>query len=414
MAHFREVLKDKNFLFFWLGQIISQFGDRLNQMALVAFIHSRAPGSTVELAKLLSFTILPVFLVGPVAGVYVDRLNRRWLMIACDISRSLLVLLIPVALLKLNVIYPIYITIFLVFSVTRFFVPSKMSIIPDIVSQDKLLAANSLASVTGMIASVVGFGAGGILVAMLGVEGGFYLDSASYLISALFLVFIATNGGIKVLSKPGMAKIRKSVFKEFKEGIGYLLSHRESKFVTAIFFLLMAGVGSVYVVIIVFIQETLKSATRDLGLILMLIGAGLFAGALTYGRFGGKLSRVSVIFWQLMFSGVALGLFSISLKLYPSFSAAATLGFILGVVVSPILVSANTLLQEVVRDDMRGRIFSSLEMASHLAFLIFMFATALSAEYIDRGWILLGIAFLFSFCGLIGTIAYNRRRRVIV
>ena len=81
MIHFRDILKDRNFFLLWLGQIISQFGDRLNQMALVGFIHSRSPGSTVELAKLLSFTILPVFLIGPVAGVYVDRLDRRKLMI---------------------------------------------------------------------------------------------------------------------------------------------------------------------------------------------------------------------------------------------------------------------------------------------------------------------------------------------
>src|SRR3989338_192281 len=337
MIHFRDVLKDRNFFLLWLGQIISQFGDRLNQMALVGFIHSRSPGSTVELAKLLSFTILPVFLIGPVAGVYVDRLDKRKLMIICDILRGILVLAIPLMLLDLKSMFPIYVNIFLIFSITRFFVPSKMSIIPDMVPEDKLVAANSLASITGMIASVLGFGLGGILVATLGVKGGFYLDSASYLVSALLLVFVSVAGSKKVLSNGAKAPAG-PVVKELKDGLRYIFSHSQSKFVAGIFFLLMAGVGSVYVVIVVFIQETLKSATRDLGLILMAIGAGLLAGALIYGKFGTKLSRVKVIFWQLALSGVVLGLFSISLESYPSFFVAAFLGFLLGVAASPIVV----------------------------------------------------------------------------
>ena len=73
MAKFREVLKNRIFFLLWLGQIISQLGDRLDQMALIAFVYLRAPGSPLQIANILSFTIIPVFLIGPLAGVYVDR-----------------------------------------------------------------------------------------------------------------------------------------------------------------------------------------------------------------------------------------------------------------------------------------------------------------------------------------------------
>ncbi|MBU0549170.1 MAG: hypothetical protein KKH80_00980, partial [Candidatus Omnitrophica bacterium] len=69
MAKFIGVLKNRNFFFLWSGQIISQFGERLAQMALIGLVYAQAPGSPVQLAKILSFTILPVFLIGPVAGV---------------------------------------------------------------------------------------------------------------------------------------------------------------------------------------------------------------------------------------------------------------------------------------------------------------------------------------------------------
>ena len=81
MAKLRDLLKDKNFSLLWFSQIISNFGDRLNQMALIGLIYARVPGSTMELAKLLSFTIIPVFLVGPIAGIYVDRWNKKYTMI---------------------------------------------------------------------------------------------------------------------------------------------------------------------------------------------------------------------------------------------------------------------------------------------------------------------------------------------
>src|SRR3989338_7815260 len=98
MGKFRESLKNKNFFFLWLAQLISQFGDRINQMALIGLIAGRTPGSAFELAKLMSFTIIPVFIIGPIAGVYVDRWDRRKTLFVCDFLRGLLVLIIPLAL----------------------------------------------------------------------------------------------------------------------------------------------------------------------------------------------------------------------------------------------------------------------------------------------------------------------------
>ena len=131
MARFREVLKNRNFFLLWMGQVISQMGDRLDQMALLGFITSRAPGDTLQLAILMSFTILPVFVVGPIAGVYVDRWDRRKTMYVCDFLRGLLVLIIPLYLIdSQKSLWPLYFTVFLLFSLGRFFVPAKLAILP--------------------------------------------------------------------------------------------------------------------------------------------------------------------------------------------------------------------------------------------------------------------------------------------
>ena len=233
MAKFREVLKNRNFFLLWLGQIISQLGDRLGQMALIAFVYLRAPGSTLQIAKILSFTIIPVFLIGPLAGVYVDRWDRRRTMYVCDFLRSLLVLAIPLFLFYTKSLGPIYLIIFITFSIGRFFVPAKLSIIPELVNKKDLLVANSLVNTTGMIAAILGFGASGVLVEWLGAKSGFYLDSLSFLVSGalVFLIskqFVAAMN-FKKVGQEIIEVIRKSVIQEIKEGVRYFIRKKVNK-----------------------------------------------------------------------------------------------------------------------------------------------------------------------------------------
>jgi DHA3 family macrolide efflux protein-like MFS transporter len=194
MSKFNEVLKNRNFFFLWLGQIISQIGDRLGQMALIAFVYLRAPGSAIEIAKILSFTIIPVFLIGPIAGVYVDRWDRRRTMYVCDFLRAILVFTVPFFLFYAKSMIPIYLIIFVAFCLGRFFIPAKLSIIPELVKEKDLLIANSLVNTTGMIAAIVGFGVSGIIVEWLGAKSGFYLDALSFLVSGALIFLIAKKG----------------------------------------------------------------------------------------------------------------------------------------------------------------------------------------------------------------------------
>ncbi|MCR4338073.1 MAG: MFS transporter, partial [Candidatus Omnitrophica bacterium] len=95
MTQFFRDHQNRSFIRVWLAQLISQFGDRLHQMALIGLIAERSPGSVLGLAKILAFTIIPVFVVGPIAGVFVDRWDKRRTLVVCDIIRGSLVLMIP-------------------------------------------------------------------------------------------------------------------------------------------------------------------------------------------------------------------------------------------------------------------------------------------------------------------------------
>jgi MFS family permease len=412
MSRFREVFKNRNFFFLWIGQIISQLGDRLDQMALIALVYLRAPGSSIEIAKILSFTIIPVFLIGPLAGVYVDRWDRRKTMYACDFLRAALVLLIPSVLFYAKSLVPIYIIVFIVFCVGRFFVPAKLSILPELVDGKDLLMANSLVNTTGMIAAILGFGISGIIVEWLGAKSGFYLDSLSFLVSGTFIFLIARRQAaqmnLRKVSQEIVEALRKSVVREIKEGILYFVQKKDIRFTAGIIFILWSALGAVYVVLIVFVQKSLHSATKDLGLLVMFLGIGLFLGSLVYGRFGQRLSQYKTIFFSLVSAGIMLIIFALTLESYPHFWVAAWLSFLLGLLIAPIMIASNTIIHKVSDNQMMGKIFSSLEIVMHLGFLLFMFASSFLADRLPQAHILIVVGCLLSVLGAVNLIC-NRK-----
>jgi MFS transporter, DHA3 family, macrolide efflux protein len=414
MAKLREIIKEPNFLFLWLGQIISQFGDKFAMIALVGLVYKKAPGSTYELAKLFMFIIVPVFLIGPVAGVYSDRWSRKWTMIVSDTIRGFLVLgivLYWVLVPTLQPVWPVYVIVFLLFSVTRFFIPAKMAIVPEILTEDKLLKGNSLMHTTGMIASALGFGLGGILVSLpsVGVKGGLIVDALTFFLSAVFVMFIktkenlfGTKESIYDIGRNVKDIIKRSVFYEIKHGIQHILSQRRMHFVIVLLFVLSSGVGASQVVMIVFIQNSLASITKDLGLLLMFFGAGLFLGALAYGKMGETAPKVKVILSSLILSGVFLIQFLVFMDLFANFWMVAAITFFFGAAISPIIISTNTIVHELIPEQAHGRVFSSLEAVMHLAYLVFMFLSAILAELIGSLSILLAVGITFIAVGIIG------------
>jgi len=164
LAGYTELLKNRNFVLYNLGQMISQYADRLLHIALVGIVASKFPGSDIRMAKIFFFTLLPAFLISPLAGVYVDRLNKKYVLIASDLLRSLLTVILPLFILTGTSMIPLYAIVFLVFSAACFFLPAKMAIIPELVKHDKLLMANSIATALWIIAGVTGVTVGAFMV----------------------------------------------------------------------------------------------------------------------------------------------------------------------------------------------------------------------------------------------------------
>jgi MFS family permease len=408
------ISRNKGFTRFWLAQLVSQFGDRVNQMALVGLVALKHPGSPVELAKLLTFTIIPVFIVGPIAGVYVDRWDRRTTLCVCDFIRGAIVICIAFFLIDMRSMLPVYAAVFLVFCLSRFYVPAKMSFIPDIVHEGDLHVANSLVSVTGMIAFVLGALFGGLIVEWHGPRGGFIWDAVTFLVSGLLVFSITrlkkvhlTKDEVISTGKEMISTIHKTVFGEIRDGILYIVSQKDILFIVYVMTILFMAAGSIYVVIIVFVQETFRTVTKDLGYLAVALGVGLFLGSMAYAQWGKKISRFQSIFFCLILGGIMMSVFAFVVATSQNRWVGMTLAGILGIVVGPIVIASNTIVHYVCSAEMRGKVFASLEFVMHLAFLLAMFLSSFLSRHVARMWILIGVGVIFCCVGLLGLVKYK-------
>lgn len=188
----------------WVGQLISLFGDRVNQLALIAFVYELTD-SAVAVAITFVATTLPNLVFSPIAGTFIDRWDQKQVLVVSDILRASLVLLIPVAILiDLWLAYPL---VFVVTTVSIFFRPARVAILPRIVEERDLLAANSAMWVGETIADVVNYPVAGLFVVFLAssLPLAFWFDAATYLASALLLATIVVPPIVHRVAAAGTA-----------------------------------------------------------------------------------------------------------------------------------------------------------------------------------------------------------------
>ena len=191
----------------WAGQLISLFGDRLNQLALVAVVFL-STGSAFATGLVFFAATLPNLLLSPVAGTFVDRWDHKEVLVVSDILRAAIVLVIPLAAVtNILLVYPL---IFLTTTISVFFRPARVAILPRIVPPEDLLSANSALWVGETIADIVGYPLAGLFVALLGtaVPLAFWVDSATYIASAALIATIVVAKPTRVgadedASRPG-------------------------------------------------------------------------------------------------------------------------------------------------------------------------------------------------------------------
>jgi MFS family permease len=351
----KELLRIPDFRRLWMAQSISYFGDSLTLFGLL-FLVQRLTGNAASVAGILIAMSLPMLVVGLGAGVWVDRLDRKRVMIWSDILRALLVLIFLIVQ-SADQVWMIYVVAFLIASVSSFFAPARTALVPKVVGMDKLMAANSISESSRVLFGVLGTATAGILVGLFdGFSVVFTVDALTFVISAVLVARLSVSGQAEatgeVVEKP-------SARREFAAGMRVIRRSRLLMGMLVGASITMFGLGAVNAVLVPFVVGELALKETWFGLLeasqaTSMILAGALAAVLAT-----RLKPTTVIPIGLGVVGVVAGLFA---GLTSVWQLGALL-FVMGWFVTPLQASFATIVQTETPPEMLGRTGAALNAA---------------------------------------------------
>lgn len=345
----KSLLGIRDFRLLFIGQAMSNWGDGLTTITLL-ILTQRLTGSVAAVAGTAIAVALPQLLLGMLAGVYVDRWDRRKVMIASDIVRGVLVLgFILVG--SADRLWLLYLVAFLQAAAGTFFNPAKGAIIPKIVGRERLLAANSMMETARVVFSLLGTAAAGLWAGFGDVLWPIFVaDAATFIISAGFEKAITTP------SRAERTTEATKVLTEMMSGIRAALSSRILVGILVGAGVLMFGLGAVNVLLVPFVVGELGVSEAWFGALEASQVVSMVASGAIVAAIAARIRPTAVVSSAL--AGIGLVIAAIALVSEP-WQLMVVL-FAVGWFVTPLQASVSTLVQSEVPDEMRGRIGSAL------------------------------------------------------
>ncbi len=391
-AGMHAILRQPDFRKLWLAQFVSIFGDFLALFGVISLITFRWHGNPVQVTLVMVAYMVPLALIGPVAGVFVDRWNVKRVMIASDVTRAVLILLAVTARTV-----PQLCAIFAVLGIfSSFFTPALSVTVRTLVPVERLLAANAVMSqafYTVRLASPILAGA---LIAWLGESPCFYLDAATFVFSAAMVFTL-------LIKPPGRSgKSVHGFLHEFSSGNRFIFTHAYLAFVVTAMVVAMFVLSCFSPLISIYVRDMLRGGTFLYGVVSTMVGLGLITGTQFVSRYARRRSKKNTVVIGLLALACSTGL----LGAFANLPMAAFSLLCLGAAIAFIIVPAQTLMQQETPPPLIGRVSSSF---------MSLMSVAQVAGLLLSGWLaqVLGIRHLFMTSAaallLITAVGYARR-----
>jgi MFS family permease len=337
---------NRNFLLLWTGQFVSQFGDRLAMVAFPWLVYQKT-GSAFSTGVVLALYTVPYVLFGALAGVVIDRFNKRRVMVLADLVRAGLVL--GVALVPHPGLPLVFAVSFAMATVAVFFDPCKLSLLPDIVERRQLVRANSLLTMGENLTEVIGYSAAGLIAYYLSTRIAFVVDSGTFLVSAAALALMAYTPPLRAAA----AHHARRVGTEIMEGLRFLYHHDQLRANTALVIAAVLGLGAAYPLTFLLAVDVLGQGPKAFGLMEAAIGLGYLGGSALLAGLGSRLRKGYAMTTSLAIMGASL----IATGLLPSLPWILVAFLVLGAANATALIAIDTFFQETVPEHLRGRVW---------------------------------------------------------
>lgn len=390
MSLFRS-LKHRAFLFLWLGQTISRVGDFMYEIALAWWVLEKT-GDAAQMGAVLVFAITPSIIFSLIGGVAVDRFSRVGLMLASDVARGAVVLLVSfLAFTEQLEIWEIFAASLFFGFVDAFFQPAFIALVPQIVPEEDLPSANSLSSMSVNLGRVLGPALGAGVVALIGTPLAFLINGFSFLISAAFLLPLLRMNLPRVVSEKGA-----SVLRELREGFAAVFASQWLWISILVFALINITLAGPYSVAMPFlVNDSLNASVETLGLLYAVFPIGYIIGGVFLGRFT-RIRRRGILMYS---AGVVAALMLAVFGLLPSLWVLIVAALINGAALEMGHLTWVNTLQEMVSNEKLGRVASIDNMGSF---------ALLPIGFLLAGWAteMFGAPFVFIVGGLFTAFAF--------
>lgn len=416
LANFVAVLRRRNFLLLWMGQVCSQLADKVLLVLLIGLVSSQfqPEGASISgwvSAIMLAFT-LPAMLFGGVAGVFVDRWLKKGVLVASNWVRGGLVLSLPPMLwfTAHHELWPgmplgfagLLLVSFAVSTLTQFFAPAEQATLPLILPKRDLLAANSLYTTTMMASVIVGFAIGEPLLTLtdhwvrtwlpsleVGPE---LLVGAAYLLAGSLLVFLQPHEKLEPHSQQAP-----HVWEDLKLGLQYIGQMPAIKAALVQVVVLYSLFAALAVLAVRMAEVMVELEPDQFGVLLAAAGLGMGIGAFWVGHTGRQVSRRAWSGLGSVLLCVALGSLAWTTdRLFPSLGLIALLGCAGALVAVPM----QTLIQEETPEQLRGKVFGLQNNVANIALSLPLVLTGVAETYLGLSWVFLGLAITAGLFGL--------------
>jgi MFS family permease len=368
---------NRNFRMLWFGQIVSLFGDWFNLIASAALV-AQLTQSGLAVGLLFAVRMLAPFLISPLAGVAADRYNRKTLLILTDLTRAVTVLAF-LFIREPQHAWLLFALTAVQLGISGVFFPTRTAMLPDLVTESELGAANALTATTWSVLLAVGSAAGGLVAGTLGIYASFVVDSFTFLLSAALIWQIAYRRP-EVQGSEG-ASLREAI-QEYVDGLRYLRKNLD----VLVLVLQKAGMsftiagGAANVVMVTLSEQVYvigESGAISLGIIFGVVGAGTGVGPILARKFTGDRELPMRRTIALSYGVSVLGLLLAAQLI--SFGSVLLGMFLRAFGIGAIWVFSTQLLLQKVSSEVRGRVFAT-------DFALFTLGSATSAWI--GGWVL--------------------------
>lgn len=385
---YRTLAANPGFRRLWLAQTVSRAGDSIHYVALVVLVFDLT-GSGFAVSGAVIFEALPVVLFGAVAGAVVDRYPRRAVMIAADLARAVLALLMARAT-GAPEIYALAFGLSLAGLVSG---PSVQAMVPSLVDRTVLGRANALLWSGVQSFHVLGSAIGGGVVAAAGPRGAFVVNAATFAVSAALVA-----GVREPVSASREFNSPRRLWGDAWQGVRYATRDALLRRLLLVQFLAVLSVGGTGALLVVLARDQLGVEGGQFGLLVAALGAGAFVGPILLGHLFDRRQSTLFVFVPYCLRGVIDAALAFTRGLW----LPAGLLFAYGVNTSTGGVAYNTILQRHVPDAFRGRAFASLGVAWQIGRLLSIAIAGVIADLVSVQVVYVGAGALLVVAGLLG------------